>query len=101
MRKATMVFEKSSKSGNFTFLRGRVQEKGRRWGGEMTIGRSKFEHGKEYEASAIVELTNAGIRVSLDPTQPERQVVLKNATWKDAKIEVAEPTDGGDEAPDA
>lgn len=87
MRKATLVFESTNKPGVVTFSRGRVQEKGRRWGTDMTVGRTKFETGKEYQLQAVLELVNGGIRVNIDPIQPTRKVVLEAPAWKEMKIE--------------
>lgn len=100
MRKATMVFESTSKAGVVQFMRGRVQEKNRRWGQEMTIGRSKFEAGKEYPVTTVLELMASGIRISIDPVQPERKVVIQSAAWKDSKIEAPNTEPVEDEAAD-
>lgn len=99
MRKATLVFETTNKPGVVTFTWGRVQEKGRRWGTEFTVGRSKFEGGKEYQLQQVLELTANGIRVSIDPVQPTRKVIVESASWKDAKIEApnTDPVEASDE----
>lgn len=98
MRKATMVFESTSKPGVVSFIQGRVHEKGRRWGKEMTVGRNKFEGGKEYQLAQVLELTATGIRVSVDPIQPRKVVTIDPASWKDAKIEAPNTEPVEDEA---
>jgi succinyl-CoA synthetase alpha subunit len=99
MRKATMVFEATNKPGVVVFVQGRIHDKGRRWGKEMSIGRTKFEGGKEYPQAQILELTANGIRVSVDPVQPRKVVTVDPASWKEAKIEApnTEPVSEEDE----
>jgi hypothetical protein len=94
MRQATVMFENKG-NGKVTFLRGRIQEKEARWNPIMEIGKNKFEQGNEYDLNAVCELTKVGVRVSLEPVQPVRKVVIDDPAWGKAKIvAIAAPSTG-------
>ena len=79
MRQANMMFE--TKGDRAKFLRGRLQEKESRWNDKFQVGKLEFVGGGEYALKDVLQLTNCGVRVILEPPQPEVKRVVTDPSW--------------------
>jgi len=85
-----MLFE-NAKDGKVKFLRGRMTGKGNRWNDTVRVGKHEFKPDELYSATDALALTEFGIRVNIDPIQPQRITTIDPASWTAAKIVVPEP----------
>ena len=88
MRQANMMFE--TRGDRAKFLRGRLQEKESRWNDKFQVGRLEFVGGDEYALKDVLQLTNCGVRVILEPPQPEVKRVVTDPAWSKVAIKSIE-----------